>query len=103
MLNKRLISETIALVKEYYEINKLSFHYNSVEKETINWYSNTEIVDAEMLAAVVMTYSCTPENIAEMTWDKFLKLKEFYFPTIPFEYTEISVEELDLAMKDMLF
>lgn len=100
MLNMRLINEAVKLVENYYEVNLLSCHSHNIKTEAINWYSNTEIVDAEMLAAVVLTYACIPEIIAKITWDKLLQLKEFYFPTVPFEYTEFGVDEIEEAMND---
>lgn len=100
MLNMRLIDEAVRLAENYYEANLLRCNSNNIRTEAINWYSNTEIVDAEMLAAVVLTYACIPEIIAEITWDRLLQLKEFYFPTVPFEYVEFGIGEIEEAMND---
>ena len=103
MLNMRLIEEAVDLVEKIYEAEHLTFNHSSLIESATNWYSNTEIVEAEMLAAAVMTAKCTPETLAEMTWDELKNWKEFYFPSVPFEYTEIHIHEIQEAMQDELY
>ena len=100
MLNMRLIEEAVELVEKIYEAEHLTFNHKTLTESAINWYSNTEIVEAEMLAAIVMTAPCTPENLAEVTWNELEKWQEFYFPRVPFEYYEIGVAELKEAKYD---
>lgn len=103
MLNMRLIEDTIKLVVDYLEAEHLTVDSDSIRTSAINWYSNTEITDAEMLASAVLTSSCTPIVIATITWEDLLNWKEFYFPSIPLEYTEIHIHEIQGAMQDELY
>ena len=100
MLNMRLIEEEVELVEKIYEAEHLTFNHKTLTESAVNWYSNTEIVEAEMLAAIVMTAKCTPEVLAEITWDELEKWREFYFPQVPFEYYEIGMAELKEARYD---
>lgn len=74
MLNWRLINEAIRLVVEYFESEGIMETTSTIEQRAIWWYNYSEIVDAEMLAAVVITDDRT------MNWEDMVAEKEFYFP-----------------------
>ena len=103
MLNMKLIEEAVKLVVDYYETERAVADTRGIRDSAIEWYSNTEIVDAEMLAAAVMTSPCRPHILAEITWDTLREWKEFFYPSIPFEYTEIHVHEIQEAIEDELY
>lgn len=96
MLNERLIAEATNLVVNYFEriyIVNFSFY---VRNRAIYYYNNTEVVDAETLAALVLE----EPTIENLTWKRIQEIKEFYFPTIPVEYCNIHTHELSLAQMD---
>lgn len=61
-----------------------------------DWYDHTEIVDAEMLAAVAIE----GEYDNSKDWNYCLEKKKFYFPTLPIECTEIHISEIEEALFD---
>ena len=79
MMNMRLIEDAIKLVNEFYAAEGI-YETNVVIREiAIEWYNHTEIVDAEMLAAVTM-YG---RYQAGLKWSDILRIKEAFYPELP--------------------
>lgn len=94
MMNVRLIETAIKLVNDYYDAQKIQEQNAVIIERAVNWYNYTEIVDAEMLAAVVIHGPYNPHT----TWDEVLQIKEFYFPTLPIELTHFHIGEIEEAL-----
>lgn len=77
MMNERLIAKTIKLVNEYYEAEGIYELTSTIDAQTRNWYNNSEIVDAKMLAAAVMSYGYYDSSVM---WNQLKQLREMYFP-----------------------
>lgn len=99
MLNERLIKEATRLVVEYYEANQIMMTTDAVRKYVVMYYSNTEITDAETLAAVTLHM----EHPNTLTYNKIQEIKEFYFPTMPIEYGNFHIGEIEEALNDELW
>lgn len=83
MINMRLIEEAVGLVIALFEAESIMETTDTIRARAINWYERTEIVDAEMLAAAVITGSYQIGT----SWDDLLAWKEFYFPSTPIKET----------------
>ena len=96
MMNLRLIEETIKLVNEFYAAENIYENNSTLKKSIIEWYCNTDITDVEMLAAVTMYGRFR----AGLTWDDLLEIKEYFFPTVPIEYSNYGIGEIEEALLD---
>ena len=99
MTNTKLINEAAILVSKMNEANYISETTEAIRARVENWYNHTDITDAEMLAAVALNGDFDPV----LRWDDLVAAKEFYFPTIPFEYTEFHISEIESALYDNLW
>lgn len=99
MTNIRLINEAVKLVINYFAANFITIDTASIENRARTWYNNTEIVDAEMLAAA----SIHSEYLPCYSWNELLELKEFYFPTNPEEFLQknFSIQEIEESLHDV--
>lgn len=91
MVNVNLIEEAIKLASEYYEANRLTVDTKSIVRRVLDWYNNSDIADAEILAAAAIEseYECGAD------YDTILEWKDYYFPEMPVEYSgNISVYDL---------
>lgn len=96
MLNEKLIAEATKLAVEYFHANYIAVTTEPVRQRAVMYYNNTEVVDAETLAALVLE----APPVVGLTWMRIQEIKEYYFPTIPVEYCNIHCEELSLAQMD---
>lgn len=94
MMNVRLIQEAIKLVNDYYDAQRKQEQNAVIIERAVNWYNNTEIVDAEMLAAMVIYGPYTPA----ISWNKCIEIKEYFFPTLPLEFTHFHIGEIEEAL-----
>lgn len=99
MMNERLIAEATKLAVEYFHANHITVTTEPVRQRAIMYYNNTEVVDAETLAALVLE-GCP---LIGLTWARIQEIKEDYFPTIPVEYCNIHCGELSLAQMDQFY
>lgn len=99
MMNVGLINEAVELVAMINEANYIYETNVAIRARVENWYNHTEITDAETLAAVALNGDFTP-NVRQYDIDT---AREFYFPTVPFEYTEIHIHEIEDALNDELW
>lgn len=76
MMNERLIEDAVQTVISYYEAEGIYEQTQTIRDRAISWYNNTEIVDKETLAAVVMYGKYEP-----LTINQIYAIKEFFFPT----------------------
>lgn len=96
MMNMTLLTEALKLVNEFYEAEGIYETDAVIMEVATKWYNHTEIVDAEMLAAVTMYGSYTPS----LTWEDILAIKESFFPTAPYEVTDFHIGEIEEALFD---
>ena len=73
MMNNNLINESIKLVENYFEANHITVNSNTIRKRVENWYCNSDIADAEILAAVAIESDYEPmsydEILANITYE----------------------------------
>lgn len=97
MMNNRLVNKSVELVKNFNEANYINFNIKEVRAQVEEWYCNSDIADAEILAAAVIAYGYyTPVD-----YDKILRQKDYYFPEVPVECDNYHIGEIEAAMRDM--
>ena len=96
MTNWILIKEAVELVSNLLAAEGAYELPQSIEKRCLDWYNHSEITDPEMLAAAALNGPYNPE----FTWDDLLALRNFFFPPMPLDLTEISVQEIKEALFD---
>ena len=96
MMNTRLIEDAINLVTEYNEVEGIYETYEDIKARAINWYNHTEITEAEMLAAVMLTGDFNPG----MTWREIEEARAFFFPCEPLEFHNFHIGEVEAALRD---
>ena len=94
MMNNALINMSVALATNYLKNNEIEFNEQAIKQRVENWYCHSDIADAEILAACAIASDYEPWD-----YEHILETKEYYFPTIPVEFDNISIEEIELAMK----
>ena len=97
MMNTRLIEEAVQMVVELFEYEGISESTVTITARAINWYNHSEIVDSEMLAAVVISGDYNPS----LSWKELERIKEFYFPSCPIEMDHFHIGEIEMAQRDM--
>lgn len=95
MTNTNLINDAIDLVVNYFEANRILVNSSTIRTRVESWYNNSDIADAEILAAMSIEGSYKP-----MDYSEILAKRDEYFPEIPVEYSNFSVEEIRMAMED---
>lgn len=90
MTNMRLIAETVKLINDYFEAENITATNQTITNQAIEWYNHSEITDAEMLAAAVMTYGNYKPGT---TWDELEQLRDFYFPSDFIHFCSCGVDE----------
>lgn len=98
MRNERLINKARSICFDYMENNNIDAMewHQTINNRLCEWYDNTEITDAETLAAVAL--HCDFELSHDWKWVQ--AIKEEYFPTIPIEVGEIHISEIEEALFD---
>lgn len=96
MMNERLIAEAVKMVIEYFEYEGIYEETKSIEARARDWYSHTEIVEPQMLAAVVMSGAFVPG----IMWNEIKEIEEFFFPSEPIEYGNFHIGEIEEAQFD---
>ena len=97
MLNERLIGETVKIVIDFFEAQGITETTAAIRKRAVNWYTHSEIVTPQRLAAVVISGDYRP-----ITWNEVLEIENFYFPDIPVEYG-FSIGEFEGSMEDEMW
>lgn len=97
MTNLSLIKKATELAVNYFEANHIYESTSAIRKRVTDWYNNSDIADAEMLAAaaIEMDYNTAP------SYDTLLYLKEFYFPTEPIEVQCFHIKEITDSLNDL--
>ena len=96
MLNEKLVQAAIEIVISYLEAENIYEETKTIRKRAIDWYNHTEIVDPQMLAAVVIS-----GEYKSISWDEVIEIENFYFPLIlPLEFTELSIGEIEESLHD---
>ncbi len=75
MTNMILINEAIKLVSDIYEGEGIMENTESIRTKVENWYNNTDITSAEMLASAVML----GDYSKDIKYDDIVRLCENYF------------------------
>ena len=88
-----LILKAVELANEFLEAENIHVANAQLMKRAVKWYDHTEITDPETLAAVVLYGDFEPS----IRIDDIEKLRQFYFPTEPFE---LHIGEIEAALKD---
>lgn len=100
MLNCKLINDALKLYTNYCELKGGPVNYVAAYDCIHSWYVNSDIADAEYLAAAALYwghYDCTAD------YDTIVEAAMHYFPTEPVEYQGyVSVEELREALDEDL-
>ena len=91
MMNNNLINESIKLVENYFEANHITVNSNTIRKRVENWYCNSDIADAEILAAVAIE-----SDYESMSYDEILAKKDYYFPEVPVDVHNIHIGEIEI-------
>ena len=99
MLNMSLINAAVKVVEDFFNAEGIYEDTETIKARAINWYNHTEIIEVEMLAAATIS----GEYQIGMTWDDVLKIKEFYFPSIPIELENYHIGEIEAAQHDCLW
>lgn len=97
MMNWQLINEAVKLVEQIFEAEGIMENTSSIQNRTIWWYEHSEIVDSEMLAAVVII------DDKSMNWNDMIAAKEFYFPEEPLWMHNFHIGEIEEALHDFDF
>lgn len=96
MMNTNLIEITVKMVTDYFETEGITESTVTIKTRAERWYNHTEITDAQTLAAVVMSGDFEPG----ITIKEIQQIEEFFYPSIPPEYTEIHIAEIEEAERD---
>lgn len=102
MTNTKLIEATMKEIETFFKLEGFPLTLDlktSFKAKVENWYNHTEITDAQTLAAVVMSGDFEPG----ITIKEIQQIEEFFYPSIPPEYTEIHIAEIEEAEKDNLW
>jgi hypothetical protein len=90
MTNYGLIEKAVATVVDFFEVEGITETTNTITKRALDWYNKTEITDAKMLAAAVISGSYRFGT----TWDELVELTNFYFPTTTIAETVQQIDEM---------
>lgn len=93
MTNMNLLLEATELASEFLEAENIHVANAQLMERAREWYDHTEITDPETLAAVVLYGDFEPG----IRIDEIERLKEFYFPSEPFE---VHIGEIEMALHD---
>ena len=96
MLNMNLINSAVNLANQYLEAEQIFETTDSLIKRAIEWYTHTEITDEETLAAVIISGSYNPKIRVK----EIVEIRDYYFPSLPFEFNNYSIWEIESALKD---
>lgn len=96
MINAKLLKETLKLVNDFYAAEHIYETDAVITEIATEWYNHTEIVDAETLAAVTMFGRYTPG----LKIEDILRIKEAFYPELPFEFTDFHIGEIEEALFD---
>ena len=99
MTNDKLIKRTIRLVIEIEEAEGFAEQTSSIEARALDWYNNTEITSAEMLAAATLNGSYDPS----ISWDTLVEWTKYYFydpEDIRWNLPHFSVGEIEESYRD---
>lgn len=99
MMNERLIADAVKMVIDYFESEGIYEETKTLDTRARDWYSHTEIVEPQMLAAVVMSGDFVPG----ITWDEIKQIEDFFFPSEPIEFTNFHIGEIEEALDDELW
>lgn len=91
MINNNLINESIKLVENYFKANHITVNSNTIRKRVENWYCNSDIADAEILAAVAIESDYEP-----MSYDEILAKRDYYFPEVSIDVHNIHIGEIEI-------
>lgn len=98
MMNKQLIAETVRIVIDYFEGERIYEETKSIETRAIEWYNHTEITDSQTLAAVTMYGSFIPT----ITYDEIKQIENYFFPSEPIELCNFHISEIENSLRDEL-
>ncbi len=96
MTNIKLIEAAIKIAEQYFENNNIAMHSSVIRRRVEYWYNHSDIADAEILAAVAIN----GEYHAGYSYDEILAIREYYFPTIPVEFSNFHIGEIETALRD---
>ena len=102
MINKTLIKRAVRLIIEIEEAEGIIEQTSNVEARVLDWYNNTEITSAEMLAAASML----GDYSKDIKYDDIVRLCENYFydeePARKAGYydTDFSIGEIEDSYRD---
>ena len=97
-MNNSLINEAIKLVENYFEANHISMNSNTIRTRVEDWYCNSDIADAEILAVAAIESDYEP-----MDYDEILAKRDYYFPENPVDVHNIHIREIEMAQMDALW
>ena len=99
MTNTNLINTTVDIIAKLNESNYIYETNATIRARVTDWYNHTDITDSELLAAAALIGDFNPV----ITMNDIEASRDFYFPTVPFEYTEIHSYEIEEALRDTLW
>ena len=101
MMNDKLIKEAVKIVIEIEEAEGITEQTSNIEARALDWYNNTEITSAEMLAAATLNGSYDPS----ISWDTLEQLTDYYFyePENNYLQYHFSVGEIEDSYRDFLW
>ena len=92
-INMNLLLKATELASEFLEAENIHVANAQLMERAKEWYDHTEIIDTETLAAVVLYGDFEPG----IHIDEIERLKQFYFPSEPFE---MHIGEIEMALHD---
>ena len=99
MTNFNLINDAVKLVSQIEEAENIYETNNTIYNRCLDWYNHSEIIDAEMLAAVALNGPYDPN----LKWNDLVAAKEYYFPTEPIEFSNFHIHEIEEALHDAIW
>lgn len=95
MMNRILITEATKVAYNYLVAEGLNPQIGLLRAYAINWYNHTDITDVDTLAAAVMLGDFNPD----ISYDEVIAAKEIFFPSLPLEYSEIHISDIEEALR----
>lgn len=99
MVNINLITKAVTLADKILSMNGIYEDPEKIIREAYSWYSNTDITDAELLAAAIIAYG----YYKFVPYDEIEDARNFYFAPLPDYFDETPIWEIEQAQRDSIY
>lgn len=90
MTNKKLITDAVNIILNYYKAENIFEPYNQIARRVTEWYNKSEITNKYQLAAVAIESDYYPA-----TWDWVIKITNFYFNNLTIDNNNYIAQKED--------